>query len=160
MKVTASEILNKILASKGQFVKASWKSNPAPKAMFKGTILEKQTIGVIRAGIDYSHLASVQDGILSGERGEVQSLPWGTWEQFPYLITHKAETYIRLYPSAIHKTKTKYFVDSIEVGTEKFCEYLTPSAALQILSPNLDKPLVCFTVKASNILDVPEEIAA
>jgi len=157
MKITAQEILSKILKSKGQFVKASWKSNPTPKALFKGTILEKVSIGVVRAGIDYSNLASVQEGIKDGTRGEVQELPWGQWEQFPYLITHKSETYIRLYPSS-HKTIIKYFVNSVEVDITKFCEYLTPSAASQILNP--ENPLACFTVKASNIMDIPEEIAA
>ena len=159
MKITAQEILSKILKSKGQFVKASWKSNPSPKASFKGTNLEKVHIGIIRAGINYSNLASVQQGIETGLRGEVQELPWGQWELFPYLITHKSETYIRLYPSS-HKTITKYFVNSVEVDSVKFCEYLTPSAAAQILNPDSENPLACFTVKASNILDIPEEIAA
>lgn len=159
MKVTAQQVLSTILNTKGQFVKASWKSNPSPKAMFKGTILEKVSIGVVRAGIDYSNLASVQEGIESGERGEVQGLPWGQWEQFPYIISHKSESYIRLYPSN-HKTITKYFVNSVEVDSTKFCEYLTPSAASQILNLDPEKPLVCFTVKASNILGIPEAIAA
>lgn len=157
MKVSADAVLDKILKSKGHFVSASWKSNPSPKAAFKHVFLEKVSVGVVRAGIDYANLASVQEGIENGTRGEVQELPWGEWEKFPYLITHKGETYIRLYPSN-HKVKTKYFVDSVEVDVNTFCDYLTPSAAAKILMSS--EPLACFTPKVSNILGLPEEFNA
>ena len=158
MKVTATDVLNKILKCKGSFVKASWKSNPKPKAAFKRVVLEKVSVGVVRAGIDYAKISSVKEGIADGTRGEVQPLPWGEWEQFPYTISHKGESYIRLYPSGNHKTKTTYFADGSVVSETEFCEYLTPSAADEILNPNPDKPLLCFTVKANNILGIPEEL--
>ena len=77
--LTAADITNKILSCKGNFVKVFWKSNPSPAAIHKknGVVLEKVTNAVVRAGIDFANLTSVKEGIANGERGEVQSLPWG-----------------------------------------------------------------------------------
>ena len=103
--------LDLFASKKGQYVPAAWKSPKNPAAAHKGTKLEKRTSGLFRAGIDFSHLGSVEDAIRDGERGEVGELPWGEWESFPYFIQHKGERYVRLYPPS----KTLYFVDDREV---------------------------------------------
>ena len=151
--LTAEQITNKILTCKGNFVKVYWKSNPSPAAIHKknGIILEKVTNAVVRAGIDFANLTSVKEGIANNERGEVQSLPWGEWKHFPYIITHKEKEYIRLYPSAANTPKVKYFVNNAEVDKATFATYLTNSEANKLLNPE-DKPLECFTVSADNIL--------
>lgn len=134
-------------------MKVYWKSNPSPAAVHKknGIVLEKVTNAVVRAGIDFSNLTSVKEGIANNERGEVQSLPWGEWKHFPYVITHKEKEYIRLYPSAANTPKVKYFVNDEEVDKNAFAAYLTNSEATKLLYPE-EKPLECFTVSADNIL--------
>ena len=151
-------IREKILSAKGNFVKAKWKSNPKPKAEFKSFQLEKITESVVRAGINFANLSSVKHAIEAGERGEVQSLPWGEWTAFPYLIEHKGVEYIRLYPSEgiNHYPKSVFYVNGEEVSKEIFAGYLTPSEQKKMLSPE-ERP-ECFTIKASNILEIPQDV--
>ena len=141
--------LNNLTSAKGQFVSVSFKTSKKPAASFKGTVLEKMTSGVFRAGINFANLSSVKEGIANNERGEVQSLPWGEWVSFPYIIAHKGEQYVRLYPTEGCKCEVKYLVNGVEVSKDEFNGYLTPSDA----KPS-DKPLECFTVKASNIVSL------
>ena len=137
-------------ATKGSFQSVTWKSNPKPAAIHKGITLEKQTTAVCKAGIDFANLSSVKAGIASGERGEVESLPWGEWEAFPFTIAHKGERYVRLYPAAqSNQARTHYFADGKEIGGLEFMSYLTPSDAAKMASH--DKP-ACFTVRESNLI--------
>jgi hypothetical protein len=148
--LTAQEILDRILNAKGQFVKAVWKSNPSAAAAHKkaGVVLEKHTSAVCRAGINFANLSSVQQGIEEGTRGPVQELPWGTWQNFPYVIEHKGVEYIRLYPTD-SRCETVFYVNGEQVNRETFAKYLTPSDAAKMSSG--EKP-ECFTVKRENIL--------
>ena len=149
--LTADQILANILNSKGQFVKVVWKSNPKPAAAHKNVLLEKHTAAVCRAGIDYANLSSVKVGIEEGTRGEVQSLPWGEWSVFPYLITHKGAEYVRLYPSD-SPSNTLYYVNGEETTWQDFSTYLTPSEAAKAIGERPD----CFTIKKDNILSTEE----
>jgi hypothetical protein len=161
--LSAAAIKNKILNSKGQFIKASWKSNPSPAASFKkeGIILEKRTLAVIQAGVNYSQLSAVKNAIAAGDRNEVGELPWGSWKvidgvsQFPYLIEHKGVDYIRLTPSQAgnHIPKSTYYVNGEQVTKEEFSRFLTPSEANKLLNPKEEHPL-CFTIKSDNILGI------
>ena len=171
-QLDAASVRNKILNAKGNFVKAAWKSNPKPKAEFKNILLEKNTVAVVQAGVNYANLSSVKDAIAAGERGEVQELPFGQWyvdpltnkSWFPYVITHrpkdsdKDEFYLRLYPSNgnNHIPKSIFYVDGEEVSKEKFATYLTNSEAKKLLNSE-ERPL-CFTIKLKNLMDLPEEI--
>lgn len=176
-QVTAEEIRNKILTSKGQFIKASWKSNPSPAAAFKkdGVILEKHTVAIVQSGVQYQNLSAVKEAIEAGERSpEIGELPFGTWyvdpltqkNWYPYVISHtpkgadKEQLYIRLYPSTAsnHIPKSTYYVNGEVVDKAKFAEYLTPSEAKKLLSPSDEDRPLCFTIKANNILDIPEEV--
>jgi len=161
----AEVIRQKILDAKGNFVKAYWKSNPSPASFYKktGVVLEKVTAGVVRAGINYANLSAVKDAIEAGERGEVEPLPWGEWKTasdgtslFPYIITHKGNDYIRLYPSegTNHIPHSTYYVNGNVVDKQTFATYLTPSDAKKLLDPETT-PL-CFTIKAENVLGEPE----
>jgi hypothetical protein len=151
--LTAEQVINKILNTKGSFVKAYWKSNPKPAAAHKSVILEKVTSAVVRAGLNFSNLSSVKNAIESGERGEVQSLPWGNWKQFPYIIEHKDAEYIRLYPSTgnNHFPSSTYYADGQVVDKETFAGYLTESERKKLLNPE-DNAVECFTIKSNNIL--------
>jgi len=166
--LSADAIRDKILNSKGQFVKASWKSNPKPAAAHKNMLLEKHTVAVVQAGVNYANLSAVKEGIANGERGEVQELPWGEWyvdrltkkSWFPYVIEHKDQLYIRLYPSTAgnHIPKSTFYVNGELVDKEEFAKYLTPSEAKKLLDPTEEDRPLCFTIKADNILDIPQDV--
>lgn len=157
--LTADKVINNILSSKGQFVRAIWKSEPKPAAAHKAIKLEKRTSAIVRSGINFSNLSAVKVGIDEGTRGEVQELPWGEWKVgdngvslFPYVITHKDADYLRLYPSDT-KASTSYFVNGEAVEKEDFAQYLTPSAAKSLLEGEMS---LCFTVKRENILGIED----
>ena len=158
--LSAEAIKNKILNSKGQFVKASWKSNPKPAAAHKHIMLEKHTVGIVQAGVNYANLSAVRNAIADGERGEVEELPWGSWKTYPYIIEHKDQEYIRLYPSNgnNHIPKSIYYVNGIATDKEEFAKYLTASEARKILTPSEEDRPLCFTIKANNMLDIPEDV--
>jgi len=165
-QLDAASVRDKILNAKGSFVKAAWKSNPKPKAEFKNILLEKNTVAVVQAGVNFANLSSVKDAIAAGERGEVQELPWGKWYEdkltgkswFPHVIEHKDELYLRLYPSQgnNHKTTSVFYADGKEVTKDEFAAYLTNSDAKKLLEP--EKDLLCFTIKLNNLLDLPQDV--
>ena len=158
--LTANEILSNFFKGKGQFMRAAWKSNPKPAASFKDVVLEKRTTTIVRSGLEFQNLSSVKAGIESGDRGEVQELPWGgEWVHYPYLIKQEKEGntkyYLRMYPTDSIPT-VKYFVDSEEIDKEKFASYLTPSEAKKLLG---EKPKPeCFTIKLENVLSTSDVI--
>lgn len=168
-KLAAAKVLDKIINAKGRFVKAAWKSNPAPAAAFKqSVVLEKHTVGVVQAGVEFQNLSAVKDAIAAGERGEVQPLPWGEWyvdgsgkSYYPYIIVHKDAEYLRLYPSQgfNHKVTSTFYVNGEVVDKTKFAEYLTPSEAKKLLSPSEDDIPLCFTIKAENVMGLPEDVS-
>jgi hypothetical protein len=141
--------LDGFFGNKGQFISATFRSEKKPAAIHKGTILEKRIEGVFRAGIDFGNLGSVKDGIEKGERGEVQSLPFGEWEKFPYLIKHKETQYVRLYPTKNCVLKVQYLVNGVESTKENFLSFLTPSDKAK--AENGERP-ECITVKVSNLI--------
>jgi hypothetical protein len=160
--LTADTIISNLLSSKGQFVRAIWKSNPTPAAAHKkaGITLEKKTSAIVRSGINFAQLSAVKEGIASGDRPEVGELPFGRWKinpvtgesMFPYVIETDKGDQIRMYPSHT-KSTTIYFVNGEEVAKEKFAEYLTPSDSKKLFSN--ESPL-CFTVKRENIIGVED----
>ena len=147
----------------GRHFAISFVGEGKPAAKFKGTSLVKETEGVYRAGIDYANLREVKEGVESGERGAVQSLPKNMeWVTFPYHIRHtiSGENYLRLYyptGGAIQTPSVTYKVNGTPVTKEEYLTYLTPSdAAPKEKSATRD----CFIVKMKNILAIKGEEAA
>ena len=141
----AQALIDAVKACKGQFINAAFTSTVKPAAANKHLTLTKETVGVFRSGIDYAQLASVKEGIASGERGEVESLPWGQWALFPWIIVHKETEYIRLYPVAGNIPAVTYFVDGTEVAKIDFQAHLTPSQLADKEAP------ACITKKLAEI---------
>ncbi len=153
--LTAQQIIENIQKTKGFYVMVKWKSTQLPKAAFKEHKLENRTSAICRAGIQYQNLQEVKEAVANGERGEVQSLPWGEWKKYPYTIEHKNKEYYRLYPtkSRNQKPNVKYFVDNKEVDKEEYASYLTPSKAKELWEP---KEKLCFNIATENILGTEE----
>ena len=144
--------IEKFLSANGQFVRAGFRTTKKPAAKFKGTILEKETVGLFTAGKNYANLKAVKEAIASGERGEVQKLPFGEWVTFPFIIKHTTKDnvenfYIRFYPDPKSRITVKYFVNQQQVEKEVFNSFLTPSDQ----KPN-DSGV--FVVKAENIISL------
>lgn len=139
--------MSKFMECKGQFIAVEFTTTKKPAAAFKNHVLTKKVRMVARAGINFANLTTVKEGIANGERGPVQSLPWGEWEQFPYTIKHKGEIYYRLYPVENNIPQVIYMIDGNEVDKGSWMALLTPSDQAAMVANN--KP-ECITVKAAN----------
>lgn len=134
--------------AKGQFIAVEYVSTSTkPASAHKHLTLSKRVRGVFRAGIDYANLSSVREGIEAGERGEVESLPWGVWDRFPYTITHRGATYFRLYPVEGSRPTVTYMIDGQPVTREAWMAVLTPSDRAKMEQG--DRP-ACITVRADS----------
>ena len=104
-------------------------------------------------GMVYDELTEVIEARASGELPkENQGLPYGTWKEFPYLIDHKGELYVRLTKvRAPRPTKTRYFRGAVEVTLDEIRADLLASET----SPTTnDSPI--FNIKLSSIELVTE----
>jgi len=99
----------------------AWQSEVKPAAAYKAHTLIKQSSAVVMTGVEFANLAVNSDR----ETGE---LPWGTWLDYPFVVTHKGQDYARLY-TVDGTVKTTYYVDGFDVTRDEFNAYLTPSAA-------------------------------
>lgn len=154
-----NEIVQAIQTRKGQHVQATWQREAKTK---KGTAfkIEKRTCAWVRSGIDYSKLASVKQGIESGERGEVQPLPkWSEWMQFPFTLKHvdNGTEYVRLYPATFQnlakETKVEWLMDGVVSTYAEVEPYLLAS---EKRDEEKESP-ACFTLKAESVMTIAGE---
>jgi hypothetical protein len=149
----AKAIVAYLSEHKGQHVPITWRREMKTR---KGTTekVEKLTRAYVRAGIDYANLASVKEGIESGERGEVQPLPaWQEWAQFPFILRHKENgtEYVRLYPAKFDNLKphVEYYVNGALVNEETVKPLCLASEFRE-----RETPAEVFQVKADSILSI------
>ena len=145
--MNAQDIVNQLRNHKGQNQKLTWTRPAHTRKAFEGMIT-KTTTAIVRAGIDYANLASIKQGIESGERDEVGPLPWGEWIEFPFTIGHKGNEYVRLYPSSfagMPKTTT-WAMNGKPVSFADVAPYLLAS---ELPKDDDDKP-ACFCLNCSN----------
>jgi hypothetical protein len=98
-----------------------WQTTVKPAAAHKARTLRKVTTALVLTGVEFSKLA------VNSER-ETGELPWGEWSNYPYVITHKGETYFRV-NTVEGSIRTIYLVDGDVVSRDDFNAFLTPSAA-------------------------------
>lgn len=156
----AHEILNIIQGHKGQTLKAIWESPiPCLKA-YRDITVVKRTQAYVISGIEFANRKEVKEAIESGERGEVQSLPWGTWKQYPFIIEHvnkagQYNEYIRLYPPTEQQAEIFHLQNQVEFFANG--QPITREIAIQYCGakaqPEDEKP-GCMTVNAGNILAI------
>ena len=152
----ASEIYTKLRSQPaGSHISVAWIREAKCK---KGCpLVQKKTVAFVRSGINFANLGSVKEGISSGERGEVQSLPWGTWRNGfeKYIIDHTSKDgvskeYVRLYPATFENLRpqvTWYLEDKV-VEYSQIEEYLLSSEKPKDEIPE------CFTVSADSVFSV------
>jgi hypothetical protein len=134
------EIFETLSTGPGRFVSVTWHSDVKTAAAHKAHAVRKTCTAVVRAGVDYANIAQ------NAER-ETGALPWGEWEHFPYIISHKGRDYVRLYRGEGSHILTAYTVDGREATAEEVREMLTPSDR----DRRSDGPVLTFTVKAENV---------
>lgn len=144
---TLDAVLAVFKSNAGKFASVTFKSNPKPAAAFKGTELEKVTTGVFRSGVNFANLASTKAEFASGERTEVEPLAWGEWSDFPFVITHKGERFLRLTTVNGAKSKSVFKVNGLEVSKEEFESFLVPSARSENKTPT-----EVFNIKEANLV--------
>ncbi len=149
-----NNVINAFLAAAGQFASVTFKSNPKPAAAFKGVVLEKVTTGVFRSGVNFANLASTKAEFATGERTEVQPLAWGEWVQFPFVIAHKGERFLRLTTVNGVKSKSVFKVNGVEVSRDEFEQFLVPSARSDAKAAT-----EVFNIKESNLVSFNGEVA-
>jgi hypothetical protein len=135
---------------KGQFIELTFRSTPTPNKDNKGKVLVKETTGIFRTGINYANLSPIKDAVEAGERGEVGSLPWGSWAVFPLVIVNGEKEYLRITTSPFHRPTVRYSVDGVEVSKEHFESNLPASKR----SKPEDKPTLIFNIEAGNLVGV------
>lgn len=106
MTKKTQKILRILANHNGQNIRASWVKPVKTLKGFTGKI-HKFTSAIVRAGINFANLESVQSSIAKGERAQVQPLSWGIWLKFPLIIGHKEKEYLRLYPCSMRVINPK-----------------------------------------------------
>lgn len=110
----AASVLNRTLKRKGQIAGLLWER---PLKVRKGVAsrITKEVRCVARLGIEYDAQRAVQDARADGELPPVNAgLPWGQWAQYPYLIEHGDNLFIRLYPVAGRVPRVRYLLNDPE----------------------------------------------
>mgnify|MGYP001581954581 CR=1 FL=1 len=126
------------------------KTNPPP---FK---IEKQTVGVFRAGIDYENRSAVAEKREAGI--ETQGLKGKTWELFPYILKSEAsgKLLLRLNPSSGETRSTvQWFANGQPVTKAEVAPYLLSSETAE---KTVEKGEFCFDVGCENIVAIGEKI--
>lgn len=136
---------------KGAYTKATWQSYPLKSGPYKDRI-RKITIGVVRIGIDYSHLKE-NDGKETG------ALPYGKWNKKNVVIENVDKNdvvsyNVRLYPSNSknHKNEKYWLLDDQLVSAEWLIE--NGYAKENQLFKKQYGPFLCFNVKLENLISL------
>ncbi len=163
-----NNVLELLKENKGRNLKATWRRNAKVR---KGVtaLIEKETSATIRAGINFAKLSSVKEGILRDERMDVQPLSWGKWTEFPFIIEHKENDYLRLYPASsvpfvYEESKAVCTQEEGSIQRPKVQWYLNGNKVpfhlveMFLLASEHPKPIeetpICFTIKFNDLVSL------
>lgn len=135
--------------SKGSFHSILWERPMKTKKSYAGQVIVKRSVGVVRFGINYDNMQSVQSKRQTGVLPSVNDgLVWGEWAIFPYFIRHKGKMYLRCATSKQNETRSEYFLNGVKVDEN----VIRP----MVLASELHRTdeLDVFTVNIDNILSV------
>lgn len=139
-------------APKGANIVLEWTRDAKTRKGTAGKV-EKHVRMVGRIGVEYDNLNDVQEKRESGELPPVnQGLPWGEWEEYPFLIAHKGKHYLRMYKgtSVVHVPKVEWRLNGQPVPREMVEPFL-------LASETAEKEGDCFTCSVENLERVWKE---
>lgn len=124
------------------------KTNPPP------FVIEKQTCGTFRAGVNHENRADI---IEKRENGiEAQGLKGKTWELFPYILKSEktGDLLLRLTPSSGDtKSIVQWFANGRPVTKAEVAPYLLASETAE---KSQDKGEFCFDIGCEKVLAIGE----
>ena len=147
-----AQVKSAILAApKGSNIIVEWLRNAKVR---KGCSPVSKSVRMVgRMGIEYDNMKVVEakreDGTLPAENN---GLPWGVWAEYPYLIEHKGNYYLRLYngTSATVHAEAHFFRNGDEVTKESIMGDL-------LASEKEEKKGDCFCCKVEDITRIHTE---
>lgn len=148
--MNAKDIIQALTGHNGQHLPVTWARPLKTRKGVENSVV-KRTRAYCRAGINFANLATVKEGIANGERGLVQSLPWGQWLQYPYIIGHNGNDYVRLYPASFDNLRpaVEYYIDG-QPATKETAQALCLASEFRADNEAPE----CFTVKAQSVISV------
>lgn len=112
-------------------------------------ILKETVYKGARLGIGYDNMKQTQRGRNEGRLpSENMGLPWGEWHQYPYLITHKGNWYLRIYAD-VDKIKTYWFQDNERVSKDEIWDVLLAS---EKKNRSFDDKFLTLTINIKSII--------
>lgn len=132
----------------GQLVSVCWSR---PVKVKKGSpAFTKHCRLVCRAGVQYDKMKAVREKRESGELpAENAGLPWGEWDVYPYVISHKGAKYLRFsfmpnnYPQVEYRNEANEVVSSDVVKPYAYASEFQESESQDVM-----------TIKAKNIVSI------
>lgn len=143
-------VANRLLGLKGHFVGVNW-HRPMKTRKGVAASVTKSVRTTVQVGVNYENRAVVQEARASGDAPETNAgLPWGTWELFPYVISHKDKRYVRLYPvrDAQGKPRACKVVYRVNGRSATRAEVETLCLASEFSS---GAPTECYTLAVENL---------
>ena len=141
-----STFIEAVGANVGRWTRATWESNVKVPAGSTDVVVKRST-ATVRTGITYANLNQNKDT-------ETGPLPWGEWKVPNLVITHKGQTYFRLYLMDGWKVQQTYTINGKPATKEEAQAVTLPSA----WPKNTGVPVKTFTVKAEGIIAIGKEV--
>lgn len=133
---------------KGAFSSMLWERPMKLKKAFAGNVVTKRSKGTVRFGVEYDNMKAVQEKREGGVLPEKNAgLPWGEWSAYPYLISHKGNSYLRTSKVPGSKIETEYFLNGRKVEKKDV-------EAMCLKSEFSGNEADCFNVNVENILSI------
>jgi hypothetical protein len=151
----ATQILDAIRGHNGQMMRVEIRSTVPTLKSVEGVTVTKQTRCYVTSGTEFANRKDIREAIEAGERGEVQALPWGEWSLYPFVISHKGNDYIRLYPPTEAQLahfnlapSVQWFANGSPIDADTAIVYCGSKA-----KPSAE-PASVFAVNAANIVSI------
>jgi len=138
---------------KGTNVIVEW-TRPCDTRKGTATVITKAVRMVCRMGIEYDNINNVIEKREEGTLPAVNAgLKWGTWFEYPYLISHKGKMYLRLSPgtSSLNSSSATFFMDGVETTKGTVIPYLLAKELKE------KEDMDCFCLDINNITRLHNE---
>lgn len=152
--MNATQIMERVFGHSGQMMRVVIESPVPTLKSVDGVTVIKRSVCYVTAGTEFANRKDVREAIESGERGEVGPLPWGEWIQHPFVIGHKGQEYVRLFPPTDAQLahfnlspQVEFIANGATISRERAIEYCGAKAQSH-------QSTGVFAVNAANIVSI------